>query len=242
MQAKVVAQAAATGTAKKSVPTELEEGELPLNTFSPKKPFKAKIKSVEKITGPKATGETYHIIIDTKGDIPFWEGQSYGVIPPVSDLLKPWHGYVRTQVDTHQTQSLLTQGEKTNSRGKKVPHGTRLYSIAASRYGDQFDGKTTSLCVRRATFWDSEKNAEDPEKKGICSNFLADAKPGDEISMTGQNYPQLQHFPCFYEKVECAAAHTLASIRMTFRQTTCCVAYLYYPALYYVLYTFITPA
>ncbi|KAL0047866.1 hypothetical protein WJX82_001905 [Trebouxia sp. C0006] len=158
MQAKVVAQAAATGTAKKSVPTELEEGELPLNTFSPKKPFKAKIKSVEKITGPKATGETYHIIIDTKGDIPFWEGQSYGVIPP---------------------------GEKTNSRGKKVPHGTRLYSIAASRYGDQFDGQTTSLCVRRATFWDSEKNADDPEKKGICSNFLADAKPGDEISMTG---------------------------------------------------------
>lgn len=158
MQAKVISQAAATKSEKKSVPVELEEGELPLNTFSPKKPFKAKIKSVEKITGAKATGETYHIIIDTDGDIPFWEGQSYGVIPP---------------------------GEKTNSRGKKVPHGTRLYSIAASRYGDQFDGKTTSLCVRRATFWDSEKNAEDPEKAGICSNFLADAKPGDEINMTG---------------------------------------------------------
>ena len=88
--------------------------------------------------------------------------------------------------------NFFTQGEKTNSRGKKVPHGTRLYSIAASRYGDQFDGQTTSLCVRRATFWDSEKNAEDPEKKGICSNLLADAKPGDEISMTGQNAPQLQ--------------------------------------------------
>lgn len=66
-----------------------------------------------------------------------------------------------------------------------MPHGTRLYSIAASRYGDNFDGKTTSLCVRRATFWDSEKNEEDPEKKGICSNFLCDAKAGDEIKMTG---------------------------------------------------------
>ena len=66
-----------------------------------------------------------------------------------------------------------------------MPHGTRLYSIAASRYGDNYDGKTTSLCVRRATFWDSEKNAEDPAKKGICSNFLCDAKPGDEITMTG---------------------------------------------------------
>ena len=66
-----------------------------------------------------------------------------------------------------------------------MPHGTRLYSIASTRYGDYFDGQTASLCVRRATFWDPEKNAEDPEKKGICSNFLCDAKPGDEITMTG---------------------------------------------------------
>lgn len=106
----------------------------------------------------QATGETCDILIDTNGDIPFWEGQSYGVIPP---------------------------GTKINSRGKEVPHGTRLYSIASSRYGDEFDGKTTTLCVRRATYWDPEMNAEDPAKKGICSNFLCDAKPGDEITMTG---------------------------------------------------------
>ena len=68
---------------KAKVPLELEKGDLPLNTFSPKKPFKAKVKSVERIVGPKATGETCHIIIETNGDIPFWEGQSYGVIPPV---------------------------------------------------------------------------------------------------------------------------------------------------------------
>jgi hypothetical protein len=49
------------------------------------------------------------------------------------------------------------QGTKVNSRGKEMPHGTRLYSIAASRYGDKFDGKTTTLCVRRATYWDPEK-------------------------------------------------------------------------------------
>jgi len=68
---------------KAKVPVELEKGELPLNTFSPKKPFIAKVKSVERIVGPKATGETCHIILETNGDIPFWEGQSYGVIPPV---------------------------------------------------------------------------------------------------------------------------------------------------------------
>ena len=65
------------------VPLELEDGDLPLNTFSPKKPFKGTVVSVEKITGPKATGETCNIVIDTRGEIPYWEGQSYGVVPPV---------------------------------------------------------------------------------------------------------------------------------------------------------------
>lgn len=65
------------------MPLELEEGDLPLNTFSPKKPFKGKVVSVETLTGPKATGETCNIVIETRGEIPYWEGQSYGVVPPV---------------------------------------------------------------------------------------------------------------------------------------------------------------
>jgi len=154
----VRAQAAATSLAKADVPLKLEEGEMPLNTFSNKAPFIAKIKSVQRIVGPKATGETCHIVIETQGKIPFWEGQSYGVIPP---------------------------GTKINSKGKEVPHGVRLYSIASSRYGDSFDGNTTSLCVRRAVYNDPETGAEDPAKKGICSNYLCDAAPGTEIMMTG---------------------------------------------------------
>jgi len=153
----VKAQAVATLT-KAAVPLELEKGEMPMNTFNNKAPFIAKVRSVERIVGPKATGETCHIIIETEGKIPFWEGQSYGVIPP---------------------------GTKINSKGKEVPHGVRLYSIASSRYGDTFDGKTTSLCVRRAVYNDPETGKEDPAKKGICSNFLCDAKPGQEIMMTG---------------------------------------------------------
>jgi len=153
----VRAQAATTIT-KSAVPLELEQGEMPLNTYNNKAPFIAKVKSVQRIVGPKATGETCHIIIETQGKIPFWEGQSYGVIPP---------------------------GTKINSKGKEVPHGVRLYSIASSRYGDNFDGKTTSLCVRRATYTDPETGKDDPAKKGICSNFLCDAQPGQEIMMTG---------------------------------------------------------
>ncbi|GAX82578.1 hypothetical protein CEUSTIGMA_g10004.t1, partial [Chlamydomonas eustigma] len=138
----VRAQAAATSLAKADVPLKLEEGEMPLNTYSNKAPFIAKIKSVERIVGPKATGETCHIVIET-------------------------------------------QGTKINSKGKEVPHGVRLYSIASSRYGDSFDGNTTSLCVRRAVYNDPETGAEDPAKKGICSNYLCDAAPGTEIMMTG---------------------------------------------------------
>jgi ferredoxin--NADP+ reductase len=66
-----------------------------------------------------------------------------------------------------------------------VPHGVRLYSIASSRYGDFYDGQTTSLCVRRATFWCPELGAEDPAKKGLCSNFLCDLKPGESANITG---------------------------------------------------------
>lgn len=129
-----------------------------MNTFNPKKPFTGRVVSVESLVGPNAPGETCHITIQTNGEIPCVEGQSYGVIPP---------------------------GTKLNSRGKTVPLGTRLYSIASSRYGDSFDGTTTSLCVRRATYFDQELQKEVSEKKGICSNFLCDAQPGQEVVMTG---------------------------------------------------------
>jgi ferredoxin--NADP+ reductase len=39
--------------------------------------------------------------------------------------------------------------------------------------------------VRRATYWCPELGAEDPAKKGVCSNYLCDAQPGDDVKMTG---------------------------------------------------------
>ncbi|KAJ1631145.1 hypothetical protein T492DRAFT_997786, partial [Pavlovales sp. CCMP2436] len=46
-------------------------------------------------------------------------------------------------------------------------------------------GKTGSLCVRRATYTDPETGKDDDSKKGVCSNFLCDAKPGLAVTMTG---------------------------------------------------------
>jgi ferredoxin--NADP+ reductase len=65
-------------------PVELENvKEPPINLYKPKEPYTATIVSVERIVGPKAPGEICHIVIDHGGNVPYWEGQSYGVIPPV---------------------------------------------------------------------------------------------------------------------------------------------------------------
>merc|ERR1719395_468802 len=128
---------------------------MPNNTYKPKEPFTSKVVSCKRIVGPQATGETCHIIFNHEGKMPYWEGQSYGVLPPG---LNPKNG---------------------------KPNTVRLYSIASSRYGDDMTGNTATLCVRRATYWCPELGAEDPAKKGICSNFLCDATPGTKITMTG---------------------------------------------------------
>jgi ferredoxin--NADP+ reductase len=132
-----------------------DQSTMPDNTYRPKSPFEGKIVSVKRIVGPKATGETCDVIIEHGGDMPYIEGQSYGVIAPG---VSPKTG---------------------------KPNKVRLYSIASSRYGDDQTGKTTTLCVRRATYWCPELKADDPAKKGVCSNFLCDAKPGEVVKMTG---------------------------------------------------------
>ena len=80
----------------------------------------------------------------------------------------------------------ILQGENPKKPGAR--QNVRLYSIASTRYGDSFDGKTGSLCVRRAVYYDPETGKEDPAKKGVCSNFLCDSKPGDKIQLTGWNH------------------------------------------------------
>ncbi|KAL3937155.1 MAG: hypothetical protein SGBAC_007661, partial [Bacillariaceae sp.] len=59
-----------------------DQSTVPVNTHKNKAPFTGKVVSTKRIVGPKATGETCHIIIDHKGGFPYWEGQSWGVIPP----------------------------------------------------------------------------------------------------------------------------------------------------------------
>lgn len=64
-------------------------------------------------------------------------------------------------------------------------HKPRLYSIASTRYGDLLDGNTISLCVRRAEYYDPITGVVDPTRKGVCSNFLCDIAPGQEVMVAG---------------------------------------------------------
>ncbi len=35
--------------------------------------------------------------------------------------------------------------------------------------------------MRRAVYIDPETGKEDPSRRGVCSNYLSDSKPGDEV-------------------------------------------------------------
>jgi ferredoxin--NADP+ reductase len=77
-------------------------------------------------------------------------------------------------------QSIGIIPEGTDDKGK--PHKLRLYSIASTRHGDDVDDKTVSLCVRQLEY----KHPETGETVyGVCSTFLKDLKPGDDVKITG---------------------------------------------------------
>jgi ferredoxin--NADP+ reductase len=83
-----------------------DNSNIPLNVYKAASPHVGKIVSVKRIVGADATGETCDVVIDHGGKMPYWEGQSYGVIPPG---INPKNG---------------------------KPYTNRLYSIASTRYGD----------------------------------------------------------------------------------------------------------
>lgn len=75
-----------------------------------------------------------------------------------------------------QSAGVLAPGE--NEKGK--PHAPRLYSIA-SIGNDSVSYKHLELCVKRVVY----QNDAGETVKGVCSNYLADLKAGDEVNITG---------------------------------------------------------
>jgi len=120
-----------------------------------KKPVEATVLGRTKLIDEEAPGDIQHVVLKLPDGFHYVEGQSLSVIPPGKD---PKNG---------------------------KPHKPRLYSIASTRYGDLLDGRTVSLCVRRAECYDPETGLPDPSKAGVCSGFLCDAKPGTTVTVAG---------------------------------------------------------
>ena len=77
-----------------------------------------------------------------------------------------------------QSIGIVPPGE--DAKGK--PNKLRLYSIASTRHGDNLEDKTVSLCVRKLEYKDPETG---DHVEGVCSSFLCNLKPGDDVAITG---------------------------------------------------------
>jgi ferredoxin--NADP+ reductase len=79
---------------------------------------------------------------------------------------------------TGQSAGIVATG--TDALGKN--HKLRLYSIASPGYGEAGDPNTLALCVKRVEYNCPETGEL---KHGICSNYLANLKPGDAVQLSG---------------------------------------------------------
>ena len=77
-----------------------------------------------------------------------------------------------------------------DERGK--PHKVRLYSIACPSDGEDGAGKVISTTTKRTIDERTpQKKTDDPDDHslflGVCSNYICDLGPGDEVKVTGPN-------------------------------------------------------
>lgn len=134
---------------------ETDDNQVPPVFAKPTQPVEATVLGRGRLIGDDAQGDIEHIVLQLPEGFRYVEGQSLSVIPP--------------GVDPNNNK----------------PHKPRLYSIASTRYGDLLDGRTVSLCVRRALYYDPTTQLEDTSKQGVCSNFLCDTNVGDTVQVAG---------------------------------------------------------
>ena len=135
-----------------SQPSKKKHADVPVNTYRPKTPFEGTVIENYSLLKEGAIGRVNHITFDLSASDPFLN-------------------YVEGQ-----SIGIMPAGEDANGK----PHKLRLYSIASTRHGDNFEGKTVSLCVRQLQY---EKDGE--TINGVCSSYLCDIKPGDKVKITG---------------------------------------------------------
>ena len=131
---------------------KMKHPDVPVNTYRPKTPFVGTVTGNYSLLKDGAIGRVNHITFDLSGGDP---------------LLKYVEG---------QSVGIMPAGEDSNGK----PHKLRLYSIASTRHGDDFEGDSVSLCVRQLQY---EKDGQ--TINGICSTYLCDIQPGAKVKITG---------------------------------------------------------
>jgi len=147
-------EAPKTEAPKTEVPkiVKKKHADVPVNIYRPKTPYEGTVIGNYSLLKEGAIGRVNHITFDLKDSDPFLN-------------------YVEGQ-----SIGIMPAGEDANGK----PHKLRLYSIASTRHGDDFNGNTVSLCVRQLQY---EKDGE--TINGVCSTYLCDIKPGDKVKITG---------------------------------------------------------
>ena len=133
-------------------PKKEEKKKIPVNIYRPKNPYVGKCVDIYDLVEEGGAGTCRHMTFDLS------EGDLHYI----------------------EGQSIGIVPPGVDDKGK--PNKLRLYSIASTRHGDNLDGKTVSLCVRKLEYKDPETGEH---VEGTCSSFLCGLEPGDEVSITG---------------------------------------------------------
>ena len=128
-----------------------KHADVPVNIYRPKTPYEGTVIENYSLLKEGAIGRVNHITFDLKDSDPFLN-------------------YV-------EGQSIGIMPAGVDANGK--PHKLRLYSIASTRHGDDFNEYRLSF-VRQLQY---EKDGE--TINGVCSTYLCDIKPGDKVKITG---------------------------------------------------------
>ena len=134
-------------------PKKKPHANVPVNTYKPKTPFLGTVTENYPLVAEGGIGRVQHITFDLSGGEPQLE-------------------YIEGQ-----SIGIIPEGEDANGK----PHKLRLYSIASTRHGDNYQDNTVSLCVRQLEY----KNEAGEQIYGVCSTYLCDIEPGSKVKITG---------------------------------------------------------
>lgn len=134
-------------------PKKKPHANVPVNTYKPKTPFLGTVRENYSLVAEGGIGRVQHITFDLSGGDPQLE-------------------YIEGQ-----SIGIIPEGEDANGK----PHKLRLYSIASTRHGDNYQDNTVSLCVRQLEY----KNEAGEQIYGVCSTYLCDIEPGSKVKITG---------------------------------------------------------